>query len=90
VSTVGREKYDKLRDRVISVKKSVQGGWKPNMWGNYPQHKLGKVEQIPPIDWMIPPRERRPEVMEREKKRDPFKFDHKVEQRDYEDQRTLY
>lgn len=90
MTLVGRHKYDKLRDRVISRTKSVQGGWKPNMWGVYPKHELGKVEQLPPVDWLGETRERRPEVDERTKKKDPFKVDFKVEESDYEDFRHLY
>jgi hypothetical protein len=60
------------------------------MWGTYPQHELGKVEQIPTVDWLVKTRERRPELADRLKKKDPFKVDHKVEEMDYEDFRHLY
>jgi hypothetical protein len=73
VISVGRRKLDKLRDRVITRTKSVQGGWKPNMWGSYPRHEMGKVSQMPKIDWIPEAKPRRPELAERTKKRDPFR-----------------
>ena len=58
---------------MISTTKSVQGGWKPNMWNNYPQHMMGKVRQLPDVKWIVPPKPARPELSEKKKERDPFK-----------------
>ena len=68
---------------------SVQGGWKPNMWGNYPKHMLGKVNQYPAIEWLSTPSARRPELYDRTKKQDPFKSNVDVEELDYENQRLF-
>lgn len=82
VYSVGRSKYDKLRGRVITGTESVQGGWKPNMWGTYPQHETGKARQMPAIDWMLEARERRPELADRKKTHDEFKPKIDVEKHD--------
>jgi hypothetical protein len=60
------------------------------MWGVYPKHKMGKVDQLPPLDWMIPPREARPELSERVNKKDQFKVGFKADDIDTEDQRHMY
>ena len=26
------------------------GGWKPNLWNNYPQHRLEHVKEVPTFD----------------------------------------
>lgn len=36
--------------KVYGVVKSIQGGWKPNMWNNYPKHELEKVKFIPTFE----------------------------------------
>ena len=59
------------------------------MWGNYPQHELGKVEQLPQIDWLLEPKERRPELAERSKKKDLFKQKIDVEKGDHDGQRMM-
>lgn len=60
------------------------------MWGTYPKHKMGKVEQLPPIDWMIPAREARPELSERTNKKDPFKVRFRADEFDTKEQRNMY
>ena len=60
------------------------------MWGIYPKHIMGKVDQLPPLDWLIPPREVRPEIAERTVKKDPFKVRFPADDKDSEDQRHMY
>lgn len=35
--------------KVYTAKKSIQGGWKENMWDQYPQHEMERFE------WFYPP-----------------------------------
>ena len=67
----------------------MQGGWKPNMWGSYPRHEMGKVDQMPKIDWVEELTPRRPELAERKKKKDPFHSRLDAEMIDAIGQRTL-
>jgi hypothetical protein len=89
IYSVGRVKYDKLRDRVIRSTKSVQGGWKPNMWGSYPLHELGSVRQLPEIDWFNEPKPRRAELQDRKRKKDEFASRLDVEKMDHDAQRNF-
>ena len=45
--------------KVISPVKSIQGGWKPNLFNNYPKHEISKVDpwfEYPHVEEKITPR----------------------------------
>mmetsp|Transcript_11328 Transcript_11328/g.12448 ORF Transcript_11328/g.12448 Transcript_11328/m.12448 type:complete len:169 (+) Transcript_11328:58-564(+) len=37
--------------KVVSNKASIQGKWKPNIWGQYPQFQVEKVRTLPRFEW---------------------------------------
>lgn len=52
--------------KVISSNKSIQGGWKPNMWGNAQMFELEKLRELPdmPKIEMRKNKERKPKSFE--------------------------
>lgn len=44
---VGRKHLPHAGKKVHGAVKSVQGGWKPNMWNLFPKHELEKIKIIP-------------------------------------------
>eukprot|EP01015_Nassula_variabilis_P018496 TRINITY_DN3019_c0_g1_i5.p1 TRINITY_DN3019_c0_g1~~TRINITY_DN3019_c0_g1_i5.p1 ORF type:complete len:174 (+),score=4.37 TRINITY_DN3019_c0_g1_i5:113-634(+) len=54
-NSFGRSALSHSGDKVYGSNKSIQGGWKSNMWNTYPLHELERIRIIPPPpEGMVP------------------------------------
>lgn len=49
-NAIGRKALEHNSIKVMGAKKSIQGEWKDNMWGQYPKHLLETKREIPYVE----------------------------------------
>eukprot|EP01017_Pseudomicrothorax_dubius_P028926 TRINITY_DN3479_c0_g1_i1.p1 TRINITY_DN3479_c0_g1~~TRINITY_DN3479_c0_g1_i1.p1 ORF type:complete len:194 (-),score=52.40 TRINITY_DN3479_c0_g1_i1:125-706(-) len=72
----GRQAWDHAGKKVYGLTKSIQGGWRVNMWSNYPKFEMEKWRELPVFKpdtrtqevktlTRLPRRQRKPDVYQR-------------------------